>query len=190
MPEILLIGTLAIMMGFIMLGIGLSLISQGISPFNFNETYRGYSASEYYKNPLYTLNSKYWHYRPKGSVIVSKKQWADIEKSMGIKLDEYREAGKAIGFRRALVEIQDMVKEEEAKINPTSPYAILDVKSTATVEEMTDRYHHLLKIYDTRNFVDLDKAFIQLAAIRTDQIKKAWKQVTFGLNGLTNGFTK
>lgn len=187
MTHLLLIGSLAMLMGLIMLSLGLSLVSQGLNPFNFNEAFRGYNATEYYKNPLYHLNSKYWHYRPRGSVIVSKKQWEDIEKSIAIKIDEGRDAGKKIGYKRALVEIQDLVKEEEAKVNPSSPYEVLNVKSTASIEEIKERYTHLLKIYDTRNFVDLDKAFIQLAAIRIDQIKKAWKQITYGLKGLSNG---
>jgi len=187
MAELLTITILAIIMGIILIGIGLSFISQSLNPLEFNESWQGHSSKDYYKNPLYTLNSKYWHYRPMGSVVVSKQQWEEIEKNVGIKINQSEEKGKDIGYNKAIVEIQNLVEQEEAKTFPNSPYAILNIESTATVEEVNKKYKHLLKVYDSRNFVDLDKAFIQLAEIRTAQIKKAWKKISFGLVRTDNG---
>jgi len=179
--ELLFIAGSSVVLGVVLLCMGLSFISSGLKSLDFTDSYGSMTPNDYYQNPLYTLNSKYFHYRPKGSVIVSKKQWANIEKNMGVKLLEMKEAGKTIGFKQAIVEIQDKVTEEKTKTFPSSPYAVLDVESSAPLEKIEEKYKYLLIAYNPANFVALDKAFVELAEIRTQQIKRAWSQINLGI---------
>jgi hypothetical protein len=179
--DLIFIAGLSLVLGIILLCIGLSFVGAGLKSLDFTDSYGATTSNSYYLNPLHTLNSKYFHYRPKGSVIVSKKQWADIERNMGIKLLEAKTAGKSIGYKQAIVEIQDKVTEEKAKTFPSSPYAVLDLEASAPLAALEERYNYLLKIYDPRAFVDLDKAFIELAEIRTQQVKRAWSQINLGI---------
>jgi len=178
--DLLFIMGLSVIMGVILVAMGLSFIDFGLDSLGHSDTY-GNRTADYYQNPLHRLDSKYFHYRPKGSVIVSKKQWATIEENMGIKLDEAKNNGKILGYKQALVEIQDKVKEEKTKTFPSSPYAVLDIESKAPMAEIEKKYKYLLQIYDPKNFITLDKAFTELAEIRRAQITRAWNQVNLGI---------
>jgi len=187
MMDLLFIAGLSLVTGVILVCMGLSFISESIKGIDYGYSYGAgvYGTGVgYNENPLQRLNSKYFHYRPKGSVIVSKKQWAEIERNMGVKLVEMKTAGEMVGFKRAIVEIQDKVKEEKAKTFPSSPYAILDLEASAPLEALEERYKYLLKIYDPKAFVTLDKAFVELAEIRTQQVKRAWSQINLGVTPL------
>jgi DnaJ-domain-containing protein 1 len=100
---------------------------------------------------------------------------------MGIRLLEAKTAGKTIGYKQAIVEIQDKVTEEKAKTFPSSPYAVLDLEASAPLAALEERYKYLLSVYDPRNFSTLDKAFVELAEIRTQQVKRAWAQINLGI---------
>jgi hypothetical protein len=179
--DLLFIAGLSLVIGIVLLCMGLSFIGAGLGSLDFTDSYGSMTPNDYYQNPLHTLNSKYFHYRPKGSVIVSKKQWSEIERNMGIRLLEAKTAGKTIGYKQAIVEIQDKVTEEKAKTFPSSPYAVLDLEASAPLAALEERYKYLLSVYDPRNFSTLDKAFVELAEIRTQQVKRAWAQINLGI---------
>ncbi len=167
----------------------LALISEALDPLKYSNHYAQWGAKstgDYYKNPLCKINSKYFYYRPKGWVIVSKNQWEDIEKNIGIKINEAKQVGKETGHKTAIAEIQAMVREERAKITPSSPYELLGVEPTTPMDEIEEKYKYLLQIYSPSIFVGLDEAFTELANIRTEQIKKAWRQVNCGV-GISDG---
>ena len=187
--DLLVIAALSIVINIIIVTMGLSFLSQNLKSLEFNMNYGHQSAGTYYENPLYKLNSKYWHYRPKGSVIVSKKQWADIEKNIGIEITTAKNLGKKLGYKMAMVDVLDKIKEEQAKVTPTSPYAVLNIDSSTPLDDIGLRYQHLMRIYDPRNFVDLDKTFIELAEIRCAHIKKAWSQIKLFRESKTKGKT-
>ena len=92
--DLLIIAGLSIVMGIILTAMGLSFLSQSLRSLEFSEKWGGQTSENYYQNPLHRLNSKYWHYRPKGSVIVSKKQWEEIEKNIGIEINLAKDKGK------------------------------------------------------------------------------------------------
>jgi peptide deformylase len=162
--------------------VGLSFLSQSLKSLEYNNQYGNNTARDYYRNPLFRLNSKYWHYRPKGAVVITKHQWQEIEKNIGIKIDEAKRKGVKLGRKSLYIDIQDAVKEKQAVLRPTSPYAILNVKANAPMAEIEARYKWMMEAYNPNNFVDLDKAFIQLAEIRCEQIEKAWKQINYGIS--------
>lgn len=178
--DLLFIVGLSVCMGIILIAMGLSFIDFGLGSLGFSDTF-GNRTADYYQNPLHRLNSKYFHYRPKGTVTVSKKQWAVIEENMGIKLAEAKNNGKILGYKRALVEIQDKVKEEKTKTFPSSPYAVLDIESKTPMADIEKKKEYLLQIYDPKNFISLDKAFTELAEIRSAQITRAWNQINLGI---------
>lgn len=184
MTDLIVFALGAITMGVIILTLGLALISKSLEPMEYNSRYDfGHSTEDYYNNPLYKLQSKWFYYRPKGSIIVSKAQWDQIEKSIALKIEDAKRMGKILGRKSMLVEIQDEVQERKAKIFPTSPYAVLGVDSTTDKADIRLKYQHMLKIYDPKNFVDLDKAFIELAEIRQKQFNQAWRKITVGVGG-------
>lgn len=180
MVDLLFLTGISIFFGIILVAMGLSFLSQSLNSLDYTNTWQGSTATEYYNNPLFRLNSKWFHYRPKGSVILSKKQWDEIERSIGAKINEAKEEGKALGHNAAIIEIQDRVKEEQASIVPNTPYKILAVTPDTPLNDVEDRYKALKVMYDPKNFVDLDKAFVELAEIRTDQIVKAWRKIKLG----------
>lgn len=180
--DLLVIAALSIVLGLILTAMGLSFLSQNLESLKYNNAHWGDpNARDYYQNPFFRLNSKYWHYRPKGAVVLTKHKWAEIEKNIGIKLTQAKNEGKKVGYKACLVEFTDKIKEEKARVTPSSPYAVLGVNSTDPQESIKERYHFLIKIYDPKNFVDLDEAFIKLAQIRCKQIKKAWQQINYGV---------
>jgi len=178
--DLLFIACTALLMGVVLVALGLSFIDFGLSSVDFNGDY-GQTSGKYYQNPLHRLGSKYFHYRPKGSVILSEKQWANIERNMGIKLNEAKTVGKSIGYKIAIVEVQDKIREEKAKTAPSSPYLVLGVKPTTSLAKIEERYKHLLQIYNPKFFNHLDKSFVELSEIRTAQIVRAWNQINLGV---------
>ena len=178
--SLLLIAGLALVMGMILLCMGLSFIDFGLSSLAIGDSYNADSYN-YYQNPLNRLGSKYFYYRPKGAVVVSKKQWAAIEKNIGVKIGEAKEVGRTIGYKEAIIDIRFKVKEEKAKAFPSSPYAVLDVESKMPLNEIEEKFVYLYGIYDPKNFISLDPAFTELAEIRRAQVKRAWNQINLGI---------
>ena len=179
--DLLLVVVLSMVTGLVLVCAGLSFIDKSLDSLNFNSNWRGHNTEAYYNNPLARLNSKYWHYKPAGSVVVSKKQWEEIERNISVKIDEAKRKGHALGKRATIIQIEDLIKENQAKVFPTSPYKILNVDASTSVEDINSSYMALLKLYDPKNFVDLDPAFRELAEIRIGQIEDAWRQVSRGL---------
>jgi len=179
--DLFVLAGFSITMGLILTVMGLSFLSQNLKSLEFTDQWGANTTNQYYKNPFYTLNSKYWHYRPKGAVVVTKKQWEDIEKNIGIKVTEAKKRGLKLGRKSLMIDIEDAIKEKQATTFPTSPYAVLQVESSAPMDEIRQRYEFLKGIYDPRNFVELDKTFIELADIRCKQLDKAWKSINYGL---------
>jgi hypothetical protein len=179
--DLLMLAGLSIVMGVILVAMGLSFLSQNLKSLEYGEDWGNYNTGQYYKNPLFRLNSKYWHYRPKGSVIVSEKQWKDIERNIGIKITLAETKAKILGRSTAIIEIKDLVKEEQAKLVPTSPYAVLGMEAASSMAEIEDKYLALLDTYNPKNFVDLDPTFVKLAELRVVQIKKAWNSINLGV---------
>ena len=178
--DILVLGGMAMIIGIVFLAMGLSYISQSLAPMDYNSQY-GKTGADYYANPLNRFNSKWFHYRPKGSVIISKEKWAQIERDMGVKLNGALETGKKLGKKEMLIEIEDKIDERRAKLKPSSPYALFNIKATASIEELRARYEQMRDTYNPDNFAMLDDAFIELAKIRSAEIEKAWKQISYGV---------
>ncbi len=186
--DLLFLTGISIFFGIILISMGLAFLDQSLSSLNYNNDYgawNGLSSADYYNNPLAKINSKWFHYRPKGSVILSKKQWADIEANIEIKIKKAKEAGKILGRKAVIIEIQDRVKEEQTKIVPSNPYEILGVKAKTSALpsklEMENNYKHLRTVYNPENFTHLDKSFVELAEIRIEQITEAWRKVKMGI---------
>lgn len=173
--DLLVLAALSISIGIILLAMGLSFLSQSLDvmDYNNNNYWSAPNSADYYQNPLYGINSKYFHYRPKGWVIVSKKQWKDIEKNIGIKIA----SAENVGYKQALSEIQAMIEEESDKAFPTSPYAVLDAEAVTPKAQIRDKYLALMDKYDPAKFGSLDKAFVQLAEIRQKQVIEAWQKI-------------
>jgi len=188
--DLLILAASAIVLGIILTAMGLSFISESLNALEYNNRYTEWGVlhtSDYYNNPLCRINSKWFYYRPKGWVLVSKGRWADIEKNIGIKINESIQVGRKIGYRDAVEDIQDMVGEEQARIAPSSPYMVLNVEATTPLEEIEVQYLKLLKLYDpaSSKFEGLDSTFEELATIRCQQILKAWKQINLGVGQRT-----
>lgn len=178
MDYVGLIGFGILMVVFLVV-IGLSLTSASLN-YEEGEDYYGYGQQNYYSNPLFKYNSKYFHYRPKGSVILTKSKWAEIEKNIGIEIGQAREYGRKAGYRQALGDLKDSVALQ--KKFPT-PYAVLHASSGMSSAEIGQKYKDLKKIYDPNNFKHLDSAFMELAEIRCHELDNAWKKVTLALPG-------
>lgn len=179
--DLLLIAGLSIVMGIILVAMGLSFLSQSLKFDAYTDKWGTNTTDNYYQNPFFKLNSKYWHYRPKGSVVISKKKWGEIERNIGIEITLAEEKARKLGRAAAIIEIQDMVREEQARIVPASPYAVLDVEAGDALLAIEEHYHKLIAMYDPTNFKGLDEAFIELAEIRIEQFNKAWKSISFGV---------
>ena len=174
--------TTILAMGTVVLSVsvGLSFIAQSLDSLKYNGT-TSKNYHDYYQNPLHKINSKYFHYRPKGTVIVSKKKWEEIEKNIGLRIFDATRKGKIIGRREALKEIRDVVESSKEKAAPNSPYLLIGVKPTDPLESIEKRWDYLMMRYDPSNFVDLDPAFVDLARIRRKQLTRAWNSIRVGI---------
>jgi len=180
MIDLLFLTGLSVFLGIILVCIGLSSINQSLESLEYNNPsyqWSNMSTSEYYKNPLHRIDSKYFHYRPKGSVIVSQKEWEIIERNIAAKIARAKKHGQILGYNAAIIEVKDKVEEEKAKITPRSPYMVLNVEATTPLEEIKVQYLKLMAQYDPVNFENLDSTFVELAGIRCQQILKAWSQI-------------
>lgn len=184
--ELLLIVAFSLPMIIILVVMGVSYIEQGLKPLKFNGS-TSQTHYDYYQNPLYKINSKYFHYRPKGSVIVSKNQWKKIEKNIGLRIADAIIRGKKLGRKETIAEIQDVVDKEKSEITPSSPYLLLGVKSTEPLVKIEKRWQELMDRYDLVNFKHLDPAFLELARIRRQEFVKAWNKIRCGVGESNKG---
>lgn len=128
-------------------------------------------------NPLKELNSKYFHYRPQGSVLLTEAQWSQIQGAIHNHISEVRRSSIATGRRLMLKEIKAKLQEEKSAFEPSNPYEVLGLSENCSEKELSERYYYLLELYDPRNFVDLDSSFIELAKIRREQLKSAFNKI-------------
>jgi hypothetical protein len=180
--DLLLMTGLSISMGIILLAMGLSLVSQSLDVESYTDNYwHTTSEGAYYKNPLWHYESKYFHYRPKGTIILNKAKWARIEKNIGAKLLESLDAGKRAGRKETILEIQDRVDMRRDEIVPASPYLMLGVTAATPLDDIEKKYNESMKAHNPVYFKHLDVEFTKLAEIRRDQLTKAWKKIKYGL---------
>lgn len=177
--DLLIISALAITFGLILLVLGLSLINQSLEPMGYNSNYGERSSVDYYKNPLWRHESKYFHYRPVGTIILSRSKWAQIEKNIGERLTERFNIGKETGRKKMIAEIQDKIDAKRDKITFSNPYMVLGFPADTPRREMDSRYKVLLHNYDPSGFKHLDESFMELAEIRIAQIERAWKKIKY-----------
>ena len=136
----------------------------------------------YNKNPLIKLGSKYFHWRPKGAVVLSKSKWEEIEKGIGVKISEAREKGIELGRSAMVEEIQNQLNQRKDQTEfPTNPYIVLGISSNADDASVEKAYVMAKALYDPKLFQRWDSAFIQLAKIRQDQIEKAYTKIMAGV---------
>jgi len=179
--DLLTIVFISVIIGVILVCMGMSLISQSLEPTGYTNQYGHHTSMEYYNNPLWRYQSKYFHYRPEGTIILSRAKWKQIEKNVGLKLLESLDAGKKIGRAEMVEEIQDSIDERRAEITITNPYMLIGVTAKATPDEIELAYQELMQRYHNDHFEGLDDAFMELARIKRDQITKAYKKLTYGL---------
>ena len=112
--DILVVAGLSIIAGIIFVAMGLSFLSQSLQFENFNSKHNvwGLTAIEYYDNPLCRLKSKYFYYRPKGAVVVSKDRWKKIEKGVNVCLAQALEEGIVKGRRGLAEEMREKIRDK------------------------------------------------------------------------------
>lgn len=177
MIDIFMLSAIAIAGSLILMCMGLSYLSQSLNALEYSGA--PYEALNYNQNPLIGLKSKYFHYRPKNSVLLTEKKWAAVEKGIAKKIGQAEEVAKAGGYARALEDIENRIAEENTHF-PTNPYKILDVAAKASVEEVRIALNLKLSLYALRNFSNLDDSFKELAEIRLRQAKEAYDKIKDG----------
>lgn len=174
--------------GLVLLVMGLSFLSQSLRSID----YLGNSLNieSYNKNPLIKLGSKYFHWRPKGAVVLSKSKWAEIEKGINAKIAEAKLAGIELGRSQMMQDIHASLnqRKDETKF-PTNPYIILGISSNADDALIDKAYNEAKALYDSTQFQRWDSTFVQLAKIRQEQIDKAYDKIVAGV-APTEGNTK
>jgi hypothetical protein len=153
----------------------------------FNGEIDRYSNDSYYKyeydNPLKRWNSKYFHYRPAGAVVLTRNKWLKIEEGIRNHVYDVRTAAVKEGRRQLMQEIRAKLTERRSSFESTNPYDVLGVDATASLDEMKEKWYKMRGLYNPHNFVDLDPSFVELATIRVQQIDGAWRLVKRGKNG-------
>ena len=167
---------LGIFGALVLIAIGLSLLSQSYRALDYSDY--NLSQDSYYKNPLVRLGSLYYHWRPKGAVVVSKKQWETIESNIALKLSMAERDGITKGRARLMQEIRDKIAQRREESDfPKNPYLILGITSNTNDAGVEEAYRKALDLYGSHNFTQYDKSFRDLAALRRKQIKKAYQSI-------------
>ena len=176
--DIFLLAAIAITGSLIMVCMGLSFLSQSLNALDYSDT--PYELNELKQNPLIRFKSKYFHYRPKNSVLLTKDKWAKVEKSIAGQIATAEKTGEFKGYEQAIKDVKEKVDEEKSNF-PTNPYKILEVN--ADMDEPTVKRALKLKLdlYALDKFTEFDKAFQELAEIRREQFRKAYDEITSGL---------
>jgi hypothetical protein len=119
------------------------------------------------------LAGKCYSWRPKGSVVLTKEKWAQIENSIAAELETARKAGVTAGRKLMLAELENKITEKSSIKNP---YVILGLKYQ-TINKLEERVSSLKSIYDPENFKHLDSDFTLLAEIRIKEIEEAGRKL-------------
>jgi len=163
----------------VIIAVGLSCLSQAISPLDFNNAW---DQEAYYKNPLIKIGSKYFHWRPKGSVVLTKSLWKKIETDFSIKLKKARVEGILAGRSAVIKEIEERLQEKQDSVEfPTDPYDVLGLEVNDKTEIVESAYQKLMDLYASENFTNYDTAFEDLASIRRKQIRRAYNLIMAGV---------
>jgi hypothetical protein len=186
--DMLLVVVLSISIGIVLLCMGLAFIGESLDSLKYDNVY-GYGSKEpnnyYDKNPLWHYSSKYFHYRPKGTVIVSKTDWNRVQIGISAHISKAIDAGKKLGYKEAFEDIKDKVDERKERVSPSNAYMVLGVSAKTCIEDVNRRYDELMALYDKDNFIHLDESFIKLAGIRRRELTKALTKITTALEGTT-----
>lgn len=133
-------------------------------------------------NPLAKHKSKWFGYRPKGAVLLTKSMWKTIEANIAAEIIKAKENGIKIGRAQAIKEIEERLAERQEQVGfPTNPYTILGVKPGDPDTKVEAAQKKMLDLYAERNFVIYDPAFEDLAAVRRKQISRAFNKIMAGL---------
>ena len=166
--------------GLIVVCIGLSYLSQSLNALDYCNAI---DQDAYNSNPLVKLGSKYYHWRPKGAVVITKKKWKIIQDNIAREIEDAKSKGIQIGRAEALKELESHLVEKQEKVGfPTNPYKILDVSSTDTDAEIEEAFRKLIDLYSDKRFEPYDAAFKDLASIRRHQIRKAFNKIAAGIS--------
>lgn len=156
---------------------GLSYISASLGGLYYSDNRK---KKMYYSNPLLPMNSIYFHYKPKGSVILTKRMWKEIEMNMAYKIKEAMDKAKEDGYKEALELVERKAKEKSLDDPSTPPESILGVDPHEDEANIRKRYEKLMSLYAESNFNGLHDSFVRLAALHRNRIAKAYTKLTFG----------
>ena len=165
--------------GLILIAIGVSFLSQCIDPVDYNNMYDKDILDQ---NPLVKLGSKYFHWRPKGAVVLTKSKWAEIENNIAAEIEETKRLARISGYNEAVKVFRAKISEKKEKASfPTNPYKILCVNSNDSDNIIALSYEKMMLLYSPDRFKDLDESFVELAKLRQDQIRKAYNKLQAGV---------
>lgn len=175
--DIFMLAAIAISGSLILFCMGLSFLSQSLNALDYSNL--PYAVDNYNQNPLIRLGSKYYHWRPKNSVVVTEKKWAAIERGIARKIANAEEAAETKGYNKAMSDIKEQLDEGSTSFSK-NPYKILDVAADADKATVSKALTLKLDLYALKNFSELDDAFRELAQIRLDQIREAYQKIGEG----------
>jgi hypothetical protein len=177
--ELMWILAIIIFGGVVIVCMGLSYLSQSLSSLDYNT---GFEEERFYQNPMVKLGSKYFHWRPKGAVVITKSKWATIKENIAREVESAKQDGVLIGHAKALKEVESRLQEKREKTGfPSNPYKILNVSSTDSDDVIEEAYKNLIDLYSDKRFEAYDSSFKELAEIRRDQIRKAFNKIAAGV---------
>jgi len=177
--ELSLIIGIIVFGGIVIMCVGLSLLSQSLNALDYNNSF---DQDAYNQNPLIKLGSKYFHWRPKGSVVITRQKWKVIQNNIAREVENAKQEGIKLGKAQALKEVESHLEEQQEKSGfPKNPYKILDVNSTDSDLKIQEAYNKLVALYEEAHFYAYDSAFQELAAIRRRQIRRAFNKIASGV---------
>ena len=112
----------------------------------------------------------YMQYVPKTSMVITKAEWARVEKNIAIEITKANSAGIRLGRNQIIGAVEDGIREKKG--GRRTAYAVLGIK-VGDEAKLEEKVAHLLLMYDPKNFEYLDNEFIELAELRTKEINDA-----------------
>lgn len=153
------IGCIVIPLGIVIFG--LTVLSQSIGDIGNIQSYKS--------NPLIKLGSKYYSWRPKNAIVLTKEKWQTIENGMAEEIKKAKKAGVKVGRRLMITEIENKIS---AAAPVKSPYAILGL-DYQTLHKLEGRVKYLKSIYEPSNFEQFGQDFVLLAEAKIKEIENA-----------------
>lgn len=171
MSPIVLLVLFTILTVLVLTCMGLSYLSAGLNGLAYNDENKQH---RYYANPLLNCQSKYFHYKPAGAVILTRKKWQQIETNMAYAIRDAEEAARKKGYSEALAAVEARVKLKQAEHSPSDPYKVFGLAHGATLVEVEKVYHALNELYKPKEFAKYGDEFVKLAALKRKRIQKAY----------------